>query len=39
MSRTALEVIAQAGLGHTFDPLTPGLEAPNDVALAIKNVV
>jgi hypothetical protein len=26
MSRTALELIGQSGLGYTFDPLTEGSE-------------
>lgn len=26
MSRTALEIIGQSGLGHTFDPLTEDAE-------------
>ena len=35
MGRTALELIGQAGLGYSFDPLVA--EAPDDFAAAIKS--
>ncbi|RPD61500.1 cytochrome P450 [Lentinus tigrinus ALCF2SS1-6] len=35
MGRTALELIGQAGLGYSFDPLVK--EAPDDFAAAIKS--
>lgn len=36
MARTALELIGQAGLGHSFDPLTE--DVPNEFAAAIKTM-
>ena len=35
MGRTALELIGQAGLGYSFDPLTA--DTPDEFATAIKN--
>ena len=35
LGRTALELIGQAGLGYSFDPLVA--EAPDDFAAAIKS--
>ena len=36
MGRTALELIGQAGLGYSFDPLVS--DAPDDFAMAIKAI-
>ena len=35
MSRTALELIGQAGLGYSFDPLVS--ESPDEFAIAVKS--
>ena len=35
MSRTALELIGQAGLGYSFDPLVS--DSPDEFALALKS--
>ena len=35
MGRTTLEVLGQAGLGYSFDPLVT--DKPDDFATAIKN--
>jgi hypothetical protein len=37
LNRTALELIGQGGLGHSFDPLVE--EMRSDFATAIKNLV
>ena len=36
LSRTALELIGQGGLGHSFDPLTQDAP-PNEFANAVKS--
>ena len=36
MGRTALELIGQAGLGHSFDPLVA--DSPDEFAKVIKGV-
>ncbi len=36
MGRTALELIGQAGLGYSFDPLVA--DNPDDFAMAIKAI-
>lgn len=36
MGRAALEFIGQAGMGSSFDPLTPGSDATNVVGKALK---
>ncbi len=36
MGRTALELIGQAGLGYSFDPLVA--DTPDDFAMAIKAI-
>ena len=35
MGRTTLEILGQAGLGHSFDPLTEDL--PDEFATAVKD--
>ena len=35
MSRTALELIGQAGLGYSFDPLVS--DSPDEFTLAVKS--
>ena len=35
MTRTALELIGQAGLGYSFDPLVA--DSPDEFALAVKS--
>ena len=37
--RAALEFIAQGGMGHSFDPLTPGSVAPNGIGKALKELL
>ena len=37
MGRTALEIVGQAGLGHSFDPLVEGRE--NQYGEAVKSLV
>lgn len=39
MSRAALEFIAQAGMGTTFDPLIPQTTATNSMVKAVKEVM
>ena len=37
MGRTALELIGQGGLGHSFDPLVE--HVPNDYGVALKSLL
>lgn len=38
LSRAALELIGQAGLGYSFDDLDPKVTTPNDYSRAVKEL-
>ncbi|KAF7792232.1 hypothetical protein EIP86_003267 [Pleurotus ostreatoroseus] len=38
VSRTAMELIGQGGMGHSFDNLSPGVQIPNALGEAMKSL-